>query len=99
MPDQSGMTGQGRGYQQMSGLLHGQNRGKDHLDKKICREADEDHQRHDDIKPVVTVFAGIPGIIKNLFAAGTAPVGTLLTDKFVAAITNEFFGWKGSRHE
>jgi len=61
--------GQGRGYQQVSGLLHRQDRGKDHLDKKICREADEDHQRQDDIKPVVTVFAGIPGIIKNLFAA------------------------------
>jgi hypothetical protein len=94
MPDQvrhDGNTSDDAGHKRVSGLLQRQDRGQNDFDKEICRHPDKNHQKQGYIKPGEPVFAGIFGIVKNLFATGSAPVGTLLTDKPIAAFTGDFF--------
>jgi len=81
-----------------SGLLQCHNRRDDHLDEEIRQQTDDDHQYGSQVNIVKPVFSGIPGIVKNLLAAGAAPVGTLLADKSVAAFTGYFFRRKRRVH-
>lgn len=94
-----GMMGAGgRKNQQLSGILQMHDRGDNHLDKEKPHQPDNDHHQNDNINPVELACPVILCIIKNLFAAGAAPVGTLLTDKRVAANTGQLFGGKRIGH-